>query len=87
MGIIGIKKWKEISYHILMSNGINTQGNFPQLDIINNESKLPYVREIADFPLTDTLILGIFLIFFYQNTRKNVRNLRNNWLSGKMILG
>lgn len=54
------EKWKEISYHILMSNGINTQGNFPNLDVNNGKSKLPYVREMSGFPLTDTLIFRDF---------------------------
>lgn len=54
------QKWKEITYRILMNNGINSQGNFPQLDINSNASKLPYVREMSNFPLTNTLIFRDF---------------------------
>lgn len=54
------EKWQELSYHILMGNGLNTQGNFPGLDVNNGHGKLPYVREMADFPLTDTLIFRDF---------------------------
>lgn len=54
------EKWKEISYHTLMGNGINTQGNFPSLDVNNNQSKIPYVREMEKFPLTETLIFRDF---------------------------
>lgn len=54
------EKWQEISYHTLMNNGLNTQGNFPGLDVNNGQSKIPYVREMNDFPLTDTLIFRDF---------------------------
>jgi len=68
-------KWEEISYNILMKNGINSQGNFPMLGISDQRSphsrinipegvipkkKLPYVREITGFPATDTLIFRDF---------------------------
>lgn len=54
------EKWKEISYHALMGGGINCQGNFPGLDVNTPESKLPYVRQLPDFPSTDTLIFRDF---------------------------
>lgn len=54
------EKWKEISYNILMGSGINSQGNFPGLDVNNGRSKLPYVRQLPDFPATDTLIFRDF---------------------------
>jgi len=54
------EKWKELSYHILMGAGINSQGNFPMLDVCNGQSKLPYVREIRGFPATESLIFRDF---------------------------
>jgi len=69
------KKWEEISYHILMRHGINSQGNSPMLGIadmkgsLSNLSippdakpakKLPYVREITGFPATEALIFRDF---------------------------
>lgn len=54
------EKWKEISYHMLMGGGINCQGNFPGLDVNTAESRLPYVRQLPDFPSTDTLIFRDF---------------------------
>jgi len=54
------EKWEELSYHILMKNGINSQGNFPGLGINNGSSRLPYVRELPDFPTTDILIFRDF---------------------------
>ncbi|MGI5899688.1 MAG: hypothetical protein ACOX8S_07160 [Christensenellales bacterium] len=54
------EKWKELSYHILMSCGVNSQGNFPMLGVNDGQSKLPYVREVGGFPATDTLIFRDF---------------------------
>lgn len=54
------EKWREISYHILMKSGINSQGNFPGLDVNNGKSKLPYVREIPGFPTTKIKIFRDF---------------------------
>ena len=54
------EKWEELSHHILMKNGINSQGNFPGLSIHNDGSRLPYVRELPDFPSTDILIFRDF---------------------------
>lgn len=53
-------KWRELSYHILMGNGINSQGNFPGLGVNDGQGKIPYVREIRGFPATDTLIFRDF---------------------------
>lgn len=54
------EKWEEVSHHILMKYGINSQGNFPGLSVNNQKSKLPYVRELSCFPATDTLIFRDF---------------------------
>lgn len=53
-------KWEELSHHLLMKHGINSQGNFPGLCVNNEKSKLPYVRELPHFPATDTLIFRDF---------------------------
>lgn len=53
-------KWEELSHSILMKNGINSQGNFPGLHVQASGTKLPYVRELPDFPTTDTLIFRDF---------------------------
>lgn len=55
-----MKKWEEISHHILMKHGINSQGNFPGLNVNDGKSKIPYVREIPNFPTTDILIFRDF---------------------------
>ncbi len=60
------EKWEEISCHILMGNGINSQGNFPGIRVNPKESaddqkgRIAYVRELPDFPMTDTLIFRDF---------------------------
>ncbi|QGG55910.1 hypothetical protein GE073_10210 [Paenibacillus sp. B01] len=54
------EKWEEISHHILMKNGINSQGNFPGLGMASGRTRLPYVRELPNFPTTDTLIFRDF---------------------------
>lgn len=54
------EKWEEISYHILMGNGLNSQGNFPGICVGDGRSRMAYVREIPDFPVTDTLIFRDF---------------------------
>jgi hypothetical protein len=54
------EKWKEISYHLLMGNGINSQGTFPLLDVNNGKSKLPYSRQLMNFPGTKTFIYRDF---------------------------
>ncbi len=54
------EKGEAIAHHILMSGGINCQGNFPGLNINDGKTKLPYVRELPGFPTTDTLIFRDF---------------------------
>ena len=54
------EKWEELSYHILMGCGVNSQGNGPMLGVNDGRGKLPYVRQIQDFPSTETLIFRDF---------------------------
>ncbi|MBQ6528392.1 MAG: beta-galactosidase, partial [Clostridia bacterium] len=53
--------WKRQTSHILMQHGINSQGNGAiYLDVNNGSSRLPYVRQLPEFPITDTLIFRDF---------------------------
>ena len=54
------EKWEEISCHILMGSGINSQGNFPGLGVGCGNGRLAYVRELPGFPVTQTLIFRDF---------------------------
>ncbi|MCM1174153.1 MAG: beta-galactosidase [Blautia sp.] len=54
------EKWEEISCRILMGNGVNSQGNFPGIGINDGRGRMAYVRELPDFPMTDTLIFRDF---------------------------
>lgn len=65
------EKWAEISHHILMENGINSQGNFPGLEVNSGSSKIPYVRELEGFPMTETLIFRDFPDVFSEEYQKN----------------
>lgn len=67
------EKWEEMSHHILMSNGINSQGNFPGLCVNNGRSRLPYVRELPGFPSTETLIFRDFPDVLSEEYIKNSR--------------
>jgi hypothetical protein len=64
-------KWKEMSYHILKGNGINSQGNGPGLDVNNGKSRLPYVRQLPDFPTTRTAIFRDFPDVLSPEYREN----------------
>lgn len=84
------EKWKEISYHTLMGGGINCQGNFPGLDVNTPESKLPYVRQLPDFPSTDTLIFRDFPDVLSQEyadkSRRFAQTLRD-WKDDPFLVG
>jgi len=84
------EKWKEISYHILMGHGINTQGNFPGLDVNNGKSKIPYVREIPGFPATETLIFRDFPDVlspeYHEKCRKYAETLEE-WKDDPWLIG
>jgi hypothetical protein len=54
------EKWKEITYRILMCNGINSQGTFSSLDINNGKSRIPYSMQLKGFPETKTFIYRDF---------------------------
>ena len=65
------KKWEELSYHILMTNGVNSLGNFSELGVQTPGAKLPYVRELRGFPVTKTLIFRDFPDVFSEEYREN----------------
>lgn len=67
------EKWEEIAHHILMSAGINSQGNFPGLCVNEKGTRLPYVRELPDFPATETLIFRDFPDVLSEEYRERAR--------------
>ncbi len=84
------EKWEEISFHTLMKYGINSQGNFPGLCVNNGRSKLPYVREIPDFPVTETLIFRDFPDVlspeYWKNSYTYAQTL-NEWKDDEWLIG
>jgi len=84
------EKWEEISHHILMGHGINSQGNFPGLAVNNGKSKLPYVRELPDFPTTGTLIFRDFpdvLSPEYREKSIHYASKLAEWKNDKWLIG
>lgn len=65
------EKWEEMSHHILMSSGINSQGNFPGLCVNDGRSRIPYVRELRGFPTTETRIFRDFPDVLSEEYAKN----------------
>lgn len=55
-----LPRWKEMCYHLLMGIGVNSQGNGAGLDVMSDESRLPYVRQLRDFPKTKGTIFRDF---------------------------
>ncbi len=84
------EKWEEISHHILMGSGINSQGNFPGLCVGDGRAKLPYVRELPGFPTTDTLIFRDFpdvLSPEYQEKSKQYAQKLSAWKDDPWLIG
>ncbi len=54
------EKWVEMTYGILMGCGVNSQGNGSNLDYGSDKCRLPYVRQLRDFPKTKTYIFRDF---------------------------
>ena len=83
------EKWEEISCHILMGNGINSQGNFPGIAVNNGHGKLAYVRELPGFPMTDTLIFRDFpdvLSPEYQQKAERYAQKLEEWRDDHLVL-
>lgn len=84
------EKWEEISSHVLMKNGINSQGNFPGLGVNNGRSKIPYVRELMGFPVTETLIFRDFpdvLSKEYQRNAERYAKGLEDWKDDVWLIG
>jgi hypothetical protein len=84
------EKWEEISHHMLMKNGINSQGNFPGLCVNNEKTKLPYVRELPGFPTTGTLIFRDFpdvLAPEYKERSEQYAQQLTAWKDDKWLIG
>jgi hypothetical protein len=84
------EKWEEISHHILMSHGINSQGNFPELAVNCGDTKIPYVRELPHFPVTDTLIFRDFpdvLSPEYEEKSKQYATKLAEWKDDPFLIG
>lgn len=86
-----MEAWKEQTYHILMQHGINSQGNGAlYLDVNNGKSKLPYVRQLPDFPVTDTLIFRDFpdvLSPQYRERANQYAMALNDWKDDPWLIG
>lgn len=84
------EKWEEMSHHILMSGGINSQGNFPGLCVNDGRSRLAYVRELPGFPVTETLIFRDFPDVlspeYAENSRKYAAQLAE-WKDAPWLIG
>lgn len=84
------QKGKEIVYRILMGNGVNTQGNFPGLDVNNGKSKISYVIEIPNFPSTQKMIFRDFpdvLSPEYQANSKSYAKQLEKWKADPWLIG
>ena len=84
------EKWEEMSHHILMCNGINSQGNFPGICINDGRSKMAYVREIMGFPVTETLIFRDFpdvLSPEYEENSKKYAQQLEEWKDDPWLIG
>jgi hypothetical protein len=85
------EKWEELTRHILVSHGINSQGNFSSFRIgSGGEDRLPYVRQIPDFPETTTLIFRDFPDVlspeYKSNAEKQAKNLES-WKDDPWLIG
>ena len=84
------EKWEEISHHILMSHGLNSQGNFSGLGQENGHTKLPYVRQMMNFPGTKTLIFRDFpdvLSPEYQENAETFAQALESWKDDPWLIG
>jgi hypothetical protein len=84
-------KWEEISYHTLVSHGINSQGNFGSFRLgTEGTEKIPYVREIPGFPVTETLIFRDFpdvLSPEYERNAEKYAATLESWKDDPWLIG
>lgn len=85
------EKWEELSHHILMSHGINSQGNFSGLcQQQPDKTRLPYVRQLLNFPITKTLIFRDFpdvLSPEYEENSKAYAKTLEQWKDDPWLIG
>lgn len=55
-----VERWAQIACNALKGHGLNSQGNFPELHVNDGKGCVAYVRELPDFPVTDTLVFRDF---------------------------
>jgi hypothetical protein len=87
-------KWEELTYNLLVSNGINSQGNGPgfrvERDGDDKKERLPYVRQIQGFPVTDTLIFRDFpdvLSPQYKERSESYAKALEDWKDDPWLIG
>lgn len=82
-------KWEELAHCLLMNHGLNTRGNFSDLRL-ESPSKIPYVQELAGFPITETLIFrdfpDVFSPEYQENSLRYARQLAD-WKDDRMLIG
>nr|WP_306817585.1 beta-galactosidase [Acetatifactor muris] len=86
--------WKEkgeaLAYHILMSNGINSQGNGPGLNVNDGKSRLPYTRQLPEFPSTAVNIFRDFpdvLSPEYEESSVKCAEILKEWKDDPWMIG
>lgn len=83
-------KGEELAYHILMSNGINAQGNGAGLNINDGRSKIPYTRQLPEFPSTSVNIFRDFpdvLSPEYEESSKRCAQILYEWKDDPWMIG
>ncbi len=84
------EKWAGISRNVLKGHGLNSQGNFPMLHVNDGKGCIAYVRELPDFPVTDTLIFRDFpdvLSEQYAERSKAYASQLEGWKDDPWLIG
>lgn len=83
-------QWSRLTYNILMGNGFNSQGNFTGLGVNDGTGLLPYVRQLPEFPLTETLIFRDFpdvLSKEYKEKSEVFASQLETWKDDPLLIG
>ncbi len=84
------EKGEEIAYHVLMSHGVNSQGNAAGLNINDGNGKLPYPRQLPAFPQTRIHIFRDFpdvLSPEYRESAAECAQILNEWKDDPWMIG
>ena len=84
------EKGEELAHHILMSNGVNTQGNGPAMNVNNGSSKIPYTRQLPEFPSTKINIFRDFpdvLSPEYADSSAECAKVLREWKEDSWMIG